>query len=265
MPLVYLTKGIEFSAAHRYLRDEWTPEKNREVFGACYNEPGHGHNYFLDVTVAGDVESQTGMVVNLYDLKIVLLQMLEEFDHKHLNYDTPYFKDRVPTLENVARVLWKALERHRNIGQLSVLELAEDEDLSVTLRAENGLDRASISRRFEVPTVVAGSGGSIGGVRGPVTDLWVTVQGPIDDVTGMITDLRRLDRIVREHVVSRWDTVRSPRSTSGRAVSGEELVRRLWTALQPVLSEAGQSSALERVKLVESRDLCFECSATGSH
>jgi 6-pyruvoyltetrahydropterin/6-carboxytetrahydropterin synthase len=76
MPPVLLTKRLEFAAAHRYIRPEWDEAKNRAVFGPCYNAPAHGHNYLLDVTVSGEVDLHTGMVINLFDLKRVLLGVL---------------------------------------------------------------------------------------------------------------------------------------------------------------------------------------------
>jgi 6-pyruvoyltetrahydropterin/6-carboxytetrahydropterin synthase len=129
MPPVLLTKRIEFAAAHRYCKPEWDEKKNRDTFGPCYNEPGHGHNYMLEVTVSGEVDPRTGMVVNLFDLKQVLLRVLEEFDHKHLNLDVPYFRNEVPTSENIARVLWKKLTVQRDIGTVHAVRLYEDEDL----------------------------------------------------------------------------------------------------------------------------------------
>src|SRR5437773_2643882 len=116
MAKVLLTKRIEFSSSHRYQNDAWDAARNRVVFGACNNEPGHGHNYLLEVTLAGEVDPDTGMVVNLYDLKHVLKQVLEEFDHKHLNLDTPYFKGTIPTTENIAGVLWKILAARGEIS-----------------------------------------------------------------------------------------------------------------------------------------------------
>jgi 6-pyruvoyltetrahydropterin/6-carboxytetrahydropterin synthase len=110
MSTVLLTKRLEFAAAHRYIKPEWDDAKNRAVFGLCYNPPAHGHNYMIEVTVFGEVDSKTGMVVNLFDLKLALLKVLEEFDHKNLNLDIPYFKDQIPTSENLARVLWSKLD-----------------------------------------------------------------------------------------------------------------------------------------------------------
>ena len=113
MAPVLLTKRIEFAAAHRYIKAEWDEAKNRAVFGLCYNPPAHGHNYMVEVTVLGEVDPKTGMVVNLFDLKRILLNVLEEFDHKNLNLDMPYFEGRIPTSENLARVLWTKLDAQK--------------------------------------------------------------------------------------------------------------------------------------------------------
>lgn len=105
-----LTKKMEFSASHRYWNPEWSEEKNREVFGKSAGPHGHGHNYSLEVTVEGEVDPRTGMIINLYDLKTVMKDVLEDFDHKHLNDDNPHFRDLIPTTENIARVLWEIFE-----------------------------------------------------------------------------------------------------------------------------------------------------------
>ncbi|MGE3154951.1 MAG: 6-carboxytetrahydropterin synthase [Nitrospiraceae bacterium] len=250
MSEVLLTKGIEFAAAHRYAREEWSEARNREAFGACFNDPGHGHNYFLEVTVAGAVDRQTGMVVNLYDLKVVLKQVLEEFDHKHLNLDTPYFKDRIPTTENIARVLWRCLERHRNIGRLHTVKLVEDEDLAAAVRGSVGLDRAAVTRRYSFLRGVGRGGRSAGpDLRAYDSDLFITVEGAIDEITGMVTDLRRLDQLVREQVLPGLQS--APPS-----MTGEQLAQRAWHLLTPSLSGA----QLELVRLVESRDLFYDYS-----
>lgn len=253
MSEVLLTKGIEFAAAHRYVREEWSQDRNREVFGACYNDPGHGHNYFLEVTVAGEVDRQTGMVVNLYDLKLVLKQVLEEFDHKHLNLDTPYFKDRIPTTENIARVLWRCLERHRNIGRLHRVKLMEDEDLAAVIRGSRGLDRAAVTRRYGVLWEAGRGRRSVRpDPRAYDYDLFITVEGTIDEITGMVTDLRRLDQLVQEQVL--------PGLQSGPpSLTGEQLAQRAWQWLMPHLT----GTRLELVRLVESRDLFYEYGGNG--
>jgi 6-pyruvoyltetrahydropterin/6-carboxytetrahydropterin synthase len=108
---VLTTKRFEFSAAHRYWNAEWTEQRNLEVFGKCTNAYGHGHNYVLEVTVRGEVDAATGMVMNVVELKQLVLQVLEGFDHKHHNEDTPWFRDRQPTTENIVQVLWELIAK----------------------------------------------------------------------------------------------------------------------------------------------------------
>ena len=105
-----LTKKMEFSASHRYWNSEWSEEKNREIFGKSAGPYGHGHNYCLELTVEGEVDPETGMIINLDDLKTIMKEVLGDFDHKHLNEDNARFKELVPTTENIARVLWEIFE-----------------------------------------------------------------------------------------------------------------------------------------------------------
>lgn len=255
MSQVLLTKRIEFAAAHRYHKPEWDEAKNRAVFGACYNEPGHGHNYMLEVTVSGEVDRHTGMVVNLFDLKRVLLDVLEEFDHKHFNLDMPYFNDRIPTSENIARVLWTKLETQKDIGTLHAVRLYEDEDLYAEVTAAAGLDVASVTRRYHFTAVFGetekGSGGQW---AGHTWDLFVTVYGPIDPETGMVTDIGALDREVREKVVAPFDRQDLGPLLGIPRVTGERLARVIWDRLIGHIS----GSKLVRIRLVQTRDLAFE-------
>jgi 6-pyruvoyltetrahydropterin/6-carboxytetrahydropterin synthase len=247
MPPVLLTKRIEFAAAHRYVKPQWDEQKNRETFGPCYNEPGHGHNYMLEVTVSGEVDPRTGMVVNLFDLKQILLEVLEEFDHRHLNLDMSYFKDDVPTSENIARVLWEKLAAQRDIGELHSLRLYEDEDLFAEITAEAGLDRAGVTRRYSFTAVHEGN-------RGHTWDLFVTIHGLIDRETGMVTDIVALDRLVADHVLKPFDG-QDLRTVLGRAaIDGAALAEAIWNRLVGGITRG----KLERVKLVQTRDLEFE-------
>lgn len=109
--VVFITKRVEFCAAHRYQNPAWSDEENRRVFGKCWNPSGHGHNYILEVTVAGRPAPETGMVMDLKALKDLIAEVvIEQFDHKHLNLDVPYFKEKIPTTENLAVVIWELLE-----------------------------------------------------------------------------------------------------------------------------------------------------------
>jgi len=251
---VLLTKRIEFSASHRYHNEAWDAARNRAVFGACNNAPGHGHNYLLDVTVSGEVDRHTGMVVNLFDLKRVLQEVLEEFDHNHLNLDTPYFKDAIPTTENIARVLWQRLETQKDIGRLHAIRLYEDEDLFADVTAAAGLDVASVSRRYQFTAVYEGDAASGGNWNGHTYDLFVTVHGPIDRETGMVTDIAGLDRLVQEKVIQPFNGRELRKILGIPSVTGEQLVRAIWDRLV----NSVPSGNLDRVRLVQTRDLVFE-------
>jgi len=106
-----LTRAVRFSAGHRYHRPEWSEEENRRAFGECANAPGHGHNYRCEVTVEGGIDPRTGMVIDLGELDRLLEEEVSgPMDHAFLN-DLPEFDDegRVPTTENLARVVWSRL------------------------------------------------------------------------------------------------------------------------------------------------------------
>lgn len=109
--MIFLTRRATFSASHYYWNDSWTEEKNREVFGRCANRNGHGHNYTLEVTVAGEPDPVTGFVVDLKWLKDVIeRQVLTAYDHRHLNLEAPEFAKAIPTTENIAIATWNRLE-----------------------------------------------------------------------------------------------------------------------------------------------------------
>ncbi len=109
--MILLTRKAEFSAAHYYWNDAWSEERNRQVFGKCANRNGHGHNYTLEVTVAGEVDPESGFVVDLKELKEVLhREVVDVYDHRHLNLEVPEFARRMPTAENIAISAWQRLE-----------------------------------------------------------------------------------------------------------------------------------------------------------
>jgi 6-pyruvoyltetrahydropterin/6-carboxytetrahydropterin synthase len=247
MPSVLLTKRIEFAAAHRYIKPEWDEAKNRAVFGPCYNAPAHGHNYMLEVTVSGEVDPKTGMVINLFDLKQVLLAVIEEFDHMNFNLDLPYFRDRIPTSENIARVLWTKLAAQSDIGTLDTIRLYEDEDLYAEITAAGGLDEASVTRRYSFTALLDGR-------QGHTWDCFVSVHGSIDPVTGMVTDIGALDRLVQEQVLRVLDRQDLREVLKAAPASGAHLAEFIWNALVFRLS----SGALKNIRIVQSRDLSFD-------
>ena len=126
---VEITRKVRFCAAHRYHREDWTAEKNREVFGACNNPHGHGHNYELEVTLRGPVDPFTGMVINLRRVDEILQeQVVSRFDHRNINKEVEGFESTVPTTENLVIHIWKLIEPgfNREEVRLSRVRLRED-------------------------------------------------------------------------------------------------------------------------------------------
>lgn len=108
--MIELTRRATFSSAHYYWKDDWSAEKNEQVFGRCANRNGHGHNYTLEVTVAGEPDPVTGFVVDLKWLKDAIeREVLVAWDHRHLNLEVAEFATAIPTTENLAIAAWKRL------------------------------------------------------------------------------------------------------------------------------------------------------------
>ncbi len=106
-------RKVHFNAAHRLHNPNWSDEKNKEIFGKCNNPSYHGHNYDLIVKVKGEIDPETGYVIDMKYLKDLIGEhVLERFDHKNLNVDTEEFKNVNPTAENIAVVIWNILRHH---------------------------------------------------------------------------------------------------------------------------------------------------------
>ena len=108
-------RKAHFNAAHRLHNPKWSQEKNKEVFGLCNNQNYHGHNYELEVKVVGEVDPETGYLIDLKVLKDLIKNKIEKrFDHKNLNLDTEEFKHLNPTAENICYVIWSILRAELN-------------------------------------------------------------------------------------------------------------------------------------------------------
>tara|TARA_B100001057_G_scaffold142388_1_gene142101 strand:+ start:353 stop:766 length:414 start_codon:yes stop_codon:yes gene_type:complete len=109
--MIYITRRERFNAAHMLWNYNWNEQKNIEVFGKCANKNWHGHNFELFVTVKGEVNADTGFVVNLKDLvKIILEKVIDKLDHKNLNLDVDFMKDQMASTEVLAIAIWEELE-----------------------------------------------------------------------------------------------------------------------------------------------------------
>lgn len=124
----YFGRRYTFSASHRLHADALTPDQNRAAYGKCNNPYGHGHNYTVEVVVAGTVAEDTGMVVNLVDVdEVVRTRVLDRFDHTNLNLD-PLFTAAVPTTENLCREIFRLLEDGFPGARLDSVRVEETEN-----------------------------------------------------------------------------------------------------------------------------------------
>ena len=130
--LAYTTRRFTFSAGHHYHVPAWSDAENARMFGTL--RVPHGHNYTLDVTVRGPIDERTGMVIDLGELKRVVGEtVIERFDHADLNADA-LFRDRVPTTENIAIVVWELLAPKLGADRLAQVRVWEDPTLYVEYR-----------------------------------------------------------------------------------------------------------------------------------
>jgi 6-pyruvoyltetrahydropterin/6-carboxytetrahydropterin synthase len=146
--MVYLTRRYRFSAGHRLHNDALDPEENQRLYGKCNNPNGHGHNYQLEISVAGKIDPSTGMIFDLVALdRIVNQHVLEKIDHKNLNLDMENFRTQVPTTENLCleiyRLLREPIEGAGNSPgvQLARLRLEETSQNSFEFVPEHAVSR----------------------------------------------------------------------------------------------------------------------------
>lgn len=136
MPSASLTRRVTFAAAHRYRRPDWSDEKNLEVFGSCSRPSYHGHNYACEVTVSGEIDPETGFVVNLGALDAILREEVSDrFDHRNINSDVPEFADGklIPSGENLARFIFERVQARLGArASVTTVTVAEDATLSAT-------------------------------------------------------------------------------------------------------------------------------------
>ena len=111
--MVYLTRLEHFNAAHRLYNPDWSYEKNEEVFGVCANENWHGHNYELYVTIKGEANPDTGFLMDVKKLSIIIKEnIIEKVDHRNLNLDVEFMKGKMCSTENLAVAIWNELKPH---------------------------------------------------------------------------------------------------------------------------------------------------------
>lgn len=269
--MLYLTRKIEFAAAHVCRRPEWPDEQNRRVYGACAIGSGHGHDYVCDVTVKGPIDPRTGMVVNLVEVNRTLKAVVGVLNATHLNDDHPAFQERVPTTEWLTLVLWDRLQPHLERCLLHRIRLQESRTRVVEYRGEGSM--VYVTRRIEFNAAhrlhsavlsdeenaeVFGKCNSPNG-HGHNYELEVTVRGPVDERTGTVIDLEHLDQVLEEEVMARYDhknlnvDVEEFRTLNP---TSEMFARVIWDRLAVRLADPPR--ALYRVRLVETSKNAFE-------
>jgi 6-pyruvoyltetrahydropterin/6-carboxytetrahydropterin synthase len=134
-PNLRITRRATFAAAHILCREDWSDEKNRDVFGACTTD--HGHNYVIEVTVGGALDADTGMVVNLKHVDAVLRrEFVDAVDHRHLNRDVDFLSGVIPTAENLALAAFQRLEPHFKPARLLKVRIVETENNAAEATAD---------------------------------------------------------------------------------------------------------------------------------
>ncbi len=137
---MWITRRADFSASHLCANPALSAEENRAIYGDGANPHGHGHNYVLEVTLKGEPDPVTGMIFDLKKLKTILeREVLDVMDHRYLNKEVPPFDHIVPTVENIAREIWKRLEPKLSLsnGKLDRVRLYQTDDLFVDYSGEH--------------------------------------------------------------------------------------------------------------------------------
>ncbi|AFH49048.1 6-Pyruvoyl-tetrahydropterin synthase [Ignavibacterium album JCM 16511] len=135
--MVYITRRETFAAAHRLFIPELSDEENLKIFGKCSHPNWHGHNYTLEVVIAGEINPETGFVLDIKKLKEIIHKfVIDKVDHKNLNLDTDFMKGLIPTSENICIAIWNQLKDKIPSGKLYSVKLYETENNYFEYRGE---------------------------------------------------------------------------------------------------------------------------------
>ncbi len=278
--MYHLTRFVEFEASHRYWNPDFSEEENWRTFGKCVSPYGHGHNYVLRVTVYGESDPQTGMVINIKELDRFLKEIAGQFDHKFINLDHPAFSRRIPTTETLAAYMRDYLEdrlcAEQPAARLFRVRLYEEPTLWSDVSGGEGNTMAALTKSFSFSAAhrlhsphlsdeqnreIFGKCNNPHG-HGHNYELEVTVTGAIDPRTGMIFDLVELMQVVQEEVIERFDHKHLNRETEefhNLNPTGENIVHVIWNLLKPRLG-----THLSRVGLWETPKNFFEYQGEGA-
>ncbi|WP_078408759.1 6-carboxytetrahydropterin synthase [Priestia abyssalis] len=267
--MIYLSRKIYFSAAHLYRKEGWSEEENKRVFGLCSNPNGHGHDYTLEVMVRGHINEESGIVINTTEINKVVKDLIEkEFDSKFLNYEHPYFHERIPTTENMVGYIWGRLEGKLPDCELYKIRLYENSTLYSEKRRNS---MVTLARKYhfcsahrlhseqlsdeENKTLFGKCNNPYG--HGHNYYLEVSVSGEPDEVTGMVINLAELDEIVNKIVIEKFDHKHLNLDTEefkNLNPTSDNMVKVIWEMLSPHLS------GLSKIGLWETEKNYFEYS-----
>lgn len=266
--LAYITKTVEFSAAHYYYIESLSKEENFKKFGLCSNKDSHGHNYVLHVTIKDAPDTKTGMVINLLDLKEILKQkILTVFDHKNLNLDLDEFKQTLPTTENLCLSIWQKLYPDLKT-RLNKITIQEDEDLISHYKGENELFyitriyKFSASHKLHNDQLSEEENKNIFGkcnsynAHGHNFKLEITLKGKLDPITGMVYDILEMDNSINEKIIKKFDhqNINKVEDLKNTVVTGENLTKYIWDQIESTFEPA----KLHKIKLFETDRNYFE-------
>jgi 6-pyruvoyltetrahydropterin/6-carboxytetrahydropterin synthase len=209
-----VNRRAQFSASHRYWLPELSEAENLEKFAACSRFPGHGHNYVLFVSMAGELD-EYGMVLNLSDVKhVIKKEVTSQLDFSYLNDVWSEFQQTLPTTENIARVIWQRLAPHLPVVRVQLFEHPElwadymgngmESYLTISTHFSAAHRLASSALSDEENAEIYGKCARPHG-HGHNYHLEVTVKGEIDQRTGMIVDLGKLNQVIEDYVVEPFD------------------------------------------------------------
>lgn len=257
MSQIYLRRRVAFSAAHAYWFPNKTEEENKQIFGKWASRWGHGHNYVAEVTVEGEIDPQTGMVVNITDVDRVMKKHVTGLlADKHLTYEVPHFADNPPTTENIAAFIAERFtanftDPRARLARVIVWEtptlwatllVGKEKTMVLLTRALDfaaahrlhapGLSDEENREIFDKCNNPAGHGHNYG--------VEVTVAGEIDPKTGMIVDLVALDRVLKAEIMDRFDHKHLNQDTRDFATlnpTSENLTKVIWDHLEGKIPE----------------------------
>lgn len=266
---VSLVRRIEFAASHSY-EGYGLPEAERAALYGAGAVSMHGHNYLLEAAVEGTTDPRTGMVVNIKDVDAVMRSCVEEpLDHHFLNLDVPYFRERVPTLENLARFIWGQLAPNLSQCRLKQIRLYEHPGFWLDYLGDEAMHYLtrtyvfSAGHRLHSPALSDEENRRVFGKcnnptgHGHNYTLEVTVCGPQDERTGTIGDIFKLDGVVEQHVLADYDhrfLNSDVPDFANLTPTAEHIVQAIWRRLAPHL----EHPRLHKLRLWETARSAFD-------